>query len=140
MQCGTVWNETLGSSVDETLALMQCGMALVWNEKWALIVEWTERLLVWNGTCGSNVEWNIRLQCGMKNVAYCGMEHGTLGSAEVQNVTQVSMMVKYVDQEDLLQNGTLHGLNITCNVERKSLLCGMERQVLVWNGTLVLIQ
>jgi hypothetical protein len=49
---------------------------------------------VWNGTCGSNVEWNIGLQCGMKNVAYCKMEHGTLGSAEVWNVT------KAVNRED----------------------------------------
>jgi hypothetical protein len=37
------------------------------------------------------------LQCGMKNVAYCGMEHGTQGSAVMWNVTLGSMVLKYVD-------------------------------------------
>jgi hypothetical protein len=46
----------------------------------------------------------------MKNVAYGGMGHETLGSAVVWNVTLGSMVVKYVDLEDLIQNGTLHGL------------------------------
>ncbi len=51
--------------------------------------------IVWNRTCGSNVERNITRD--MKNAAYCGMEHGTLGSAEVWNVTLFSTVVKYVD-------------------------------------------
>ncbi len=68
------------------------------------------------------MEWNIGLQCGMKNVAYCGMEHGTLGSAVMWNVT-LGGGKKYVDLGDLLQyGGTLLGK------------CGKEKS-LVCNGT-----
>ncbi len=69
----------------------------------------------------------------MKNVAYCGMEHGTLGSAVMWNVTLGSMVVKYVDLEDLLHYGGTWN-TAWANVKRKRFLCLMECQVLVWNG------